>query len=549
MARKSSTHKQQQEYSGKFEIEDEAKELNPLFKFESDAADMLDLEDEDGEIFPDVDDQAIIEEAREIEEDLSEEPDDLLSGPISAAELSDDPVRLYLKEIGEIDLLTAEGEFRLATRNEAKKRLDWLQERRKNSIKKTEQSHDVFKQIIEDLLASYNNLLVFCENSQLTELPDFCLVLAEAQALRDSWKTDAPSYTRTYLDTFWQESQKTEDKIRLKVLEGFVQEVYAFFIAGYLLPRETGAYLIEYCRKKGHFPTLQTCLKHLPNRDDLRKTIEDINTLSEQATNALIRSNLRLVVSVAKRYVGRGVNFLDLIQEGNLGLLRAVAKFDAARGYKFSTYATWWIRQAISRHIAEQARTIRIPVHIFEAVSKLMRIQRDLVQRLGRDPKYEDIALESDYVLPADRLLIKRALKDGNPIPPDVQKRWEEASAKVQSILKSAEDPISLELPVGDENSGEVGDFIEDEEADEPMDAAARELLREQVQNALDALTERERQVLELRFGLIDGKNHTLEEVSNYFNVTRERIRQIEAKALRKLRHPTRSRSLRDYLS
>jgi len=178
-----------------------------------------------------------------------------------------------------------------------------------------------------------------------------------------------------------------------------------------------------------------------------------------------------------------------------------------------------------------------------------MRIQRDLVQRLGRDPNYEDIALESDYVLPADRLLIKRALIDGNPIPPDVQKRWEEASAKVQSILKSAEDPISLELPIGDENSGEVGDFIEDEEADEPMDAAARELLREQVQNALDALTERERQVLELRFGLIDGKNHTLEEVSNYFNVTRERIRQIEAKALRKLRHPTRSRSLRDYLS
>ncbi|MBM3136762.1 MAG: sigma-70 family RNA polymerase sigma factor [Chloroflexi bacterium] len=380
------------------------------------------------------------------------------------------------------------------------------------------------------------------------ELPDFTLVLAEAQALRDAWKTDEPSYTREYLDTFWQENQKTGDKIRLKVLEGLVQEVYAFFLAGYLLPRETGTYLLEFHQKKNAFPSESTCVKHLPAHNDLKKTIDDIKVLSDQATTALIRANLRLVVSVAKRYLGRGINFLDLIQEGNLGLLRAVNKFDPARGFKFSTYATWWIRQSISRHIAEQARTIRIPVHLFESISKLLRIQRNLVQRLGRDPKYDDIALESDFLLADDRQSIKRALKDSEPVPHELQLRWELATAKVQNILKSAEDPISLERPVGDEDSSQLGDFIEDDEAVEPMDAAARELLREQVQNVLGALTERERQVLELRFGLIDGKDHTLEEVSNYFNVTRERIRQIEAKALRNLRHATRSRQLRDYL-
>ena len=510
----------------------------------------IDLELDSGheDFTPEVDDLAIVEQARELEEELSEDADDLLHVPVYVPELSDDPVRLYLKEIGQIDLLNAESEFRLATRNEAKKRLDWLQDREKTSKKKTEQTHNIFQQVIDDLLQTHNNLQTFCENSQLMELPDFTLVLAEAQGLRDAWKIDEPSYTRAYLDTFWQENQKTGDKIRLKVLEGLVQEVYAFFLAGYLLPRETGTYLLEFHQKKNAFPSESTCLKHLPNHNELKKTIEDIKDLSDQATTALIRANLRLVVSVAKRYLGRGINFLDLIQEGNLGLLRAVNKFDPARGFKFSTYATWWIRQSISRHIAEQARTIRIPVHLFESISKLLRIQRNLVQRLGRDPNYDDIALESDYLIPDDRQAIKRAQKDGEPVPHELQLRWDLATAKVQNILKSAEDPISLERPVGDEDSSQLGDFIEDDEAVEPMDAAARELLREQVQNVLGALTERERQVLELRFGLIDGKDHTLEEVSNYFNVTRERIRQIEAKALRKLRHPTRSRQLRDYL-
>ncbi len=266
-----------------------------------------------------------------------------------------------------------------------------------------------------------------------------------------------------------------------------------------------------YLKEIGKIPLLST--------DEEIELARRMESGDGEARKQLAEANLRLVVSIAKRYVGRGMQLLDLIQEGNLGLIKAVEKFDYRKGYKFSTYATWWIRQAITRSIADQARTIRIPVHMVETINRLIRTQRQLVQELGREPSEEEIAARMD--LPVER---------------------------VQEIRKISQEPVSLETPIGEEEDSHLGDFIQDDQVAVPADQAAFTLLREQLMEALETLTEREQKVLRLRFGLDDGRPRTLEEVGKEFHVTRERIRQIEAKALRKLRHPSRSKKLKDYL-
>ena len=454
-----------------------------------------------------------------------------------AAELSEDPVRLYLQEIGKVKLLDSDREFRLATMIEANRLIGALRRRplRKGSLS----ARGVYHTLLHELYISWERLGEDAERLG-SNLPDLCLILAEAQALHGGWDISLPSYLRAYLESeLWG---------RDHLWDSMVRKAYNVFMYLYLLPADFSTWLSRHVEDCQTLPSQQTLYRHLPEESALFSEMDSTQVRANDANHAIIRANLRLVVSVAKKYLGRGNTFLDLIQEGNIGLLRAVNKFDPRRGFKFSTYATWWIRQSINRSIAEQARTIRIPVHLFESISRILRAQRHLTQELGRSPTKEEIAIEIGYLPASDVHAILKSQSAGKRLNPEVQHRLEIAAQKVNRILCSAEEPVSLEGPVGDEDSSTLGDFIEDEDAPSPMDAAARDMLREQVKTILAELSDREREVLELRFGLVDGKDHTLEEVSLFFNVTRERVRQIEAKALRKLRHPSRIRLLKEYL-
>jgi RNA polymerase primary sigma factor len=528
----------QDEESQDVEAEDVDLEVDPEDAVDVVGGKSLEVEP-DFEDSEDSDDSDDSDESDDSEEDEREERKSGRQRSI-AVELSDDPVRLYLKEIGRVDLLSSDQELWLAVRMEAADRLAVLRSGRAARRRFTDAEVAVQMSLFDDMRTAWKRVVEDARRLQKGE-PDLLLISEEARHLRQSWTSETVSYLRTWLDNELWGTDPAWEQVAHNAIE--------VFLALYLFPSEVQDRLSDRLSKGNRLPTGRTFKRWLPDPERIKRDGERVAALADEAQAALIRANLRLVVSVAKRYMGRGIAFLDLIQEGNIGLLRAVEKFDPAKGYKFSTYATWWIRQAISRAIADQARTIRIPVHMFETISRLTRIQRRLVQELGREPTSEEIALEMDILEPEDIVRINNALSRDQPLEPSLTRKWRRAAAKVRRIIRISQEPMSLETPVGAEESSQLGDFIEDETIPEPVETAARELLKEQVQNALSVLTEREKQVLEMRFGLRDGKDYTLEEVGKHFRVTRERIRQIEAKALRKLRHPTRSRHLRDYLS
>jgi RNA polymerase primary sigma factor len=466
-----------------------------------------------------------------------------LEETIAAVDLEDDPVRMYLKEIGQVELLDSNRETWLSVQIAAVGFFNDLVEKLA-----TEGDTDTLTVLYAIYDYAYECWL---KSKQLAEgfnvePPDLELLMAEIMNLRVTWNEDVPSYIRLYLEEgAW--SGRSE---KWTELAGMLFEV---FHALYLIPLRLQEEIIQYHHQEGEWPEPDTFRAWTERDRDYYADIagEEFTAAmfrGNQAAEVLTRANLRLVVSMAKRYMGRGISFLDLIQEGNIGLLRAVEKFDHTKGYKFSTYATWWIRQAISRAIADQARTIRIPVHMVETINRLMRIQRKLIQDLGTEPSVEQLALEIGFLDDDEVTAIKKQLEETGKLEPALQRKLWRAASKVRRIMRISQEPMSLEMPVGQEDSSLLGDFIEDDKMISPVEAAARQLLKEQLRGALGILNDREREVLELRFGLKDGKEHTLEEVGRHFGVTRERIRQIEAKALRKLRHPNRSRPLRDYL-
>ncbi|HEY7827467.1 MAG TPA: RNA polymerase sigma factor RpoD, partial [Candidatus Limnocylindrales bacterium] len=457
----------------------------------------------------------------------------------------DDPVRMYLKEIGKVALLTAEEEVVLAKAIELG---EWLVEAPWKGVvslhewtthdteRKTRTAKPQHRLPLGDEAHMLVHKAIGAESAGdlLVPAPDFHLVKAGKDVQSDGTKTllrEAKGLLHAYNETLAPEDfiklldwayfavhngdLDSRDNIGLRAIYDWTREGVAFPALERWITAGNDAELLK---RMGFDP-------EVPLNTKLRDRKGELVKIGRDAREQLTSANLRLVVSIAKKYIGRGMSFLDLIQEGNIGLIRAVEKFDYEKGYKFSTYATWWIRQAITRAIADQARTIRIPVHMVETINRLIRVSRNLLQELGREPTVEEIA---------------EAMSKGQEVvvTPD----------KVREIIKVSQEPVSLETPIGEEEDSHLGDFIEDRGALAPAEAASHQLLKEQVEAVLDSLTGRERRVLQLRFGLEDGRARTLEEVGKEFNVTRERIRQIEAKALRKLRHPSRSRKLKDYL-
>ncbi len=496
------------------------------------------LDEDDTEDIDDVDE---LEPEDDDLDDLEDGSEEIERIGLADPELSHDPVRMYLKEIGQVQLLDSDQEIWLAAQMRASLRVHQLREKLSGQNEAVS-VFDVWRELYAEFDQAWQDVILLSQSFEI-DPPDFIALLQEAAHLQDTWWTPSGSYLHSYLDL--REWGRDEEWTQL------ARRLFVSFEVVYLLPSALLVKLADFYQNKQKLPRMRQFMGWLDDGGEwiLTEELSAVNRRAHEASEALTRANLRLVVSVAKKYMGRGISFLDLIQEGNIGLLRAVEKFDHTKGYKFSTYATWWIRQAISRAIADQSRTIRIPVHMVETINRLMRVQRRLTQELGREPAVEEIALEMDLLDDPDAQLIRETYNQGARLDPTLQRKLRRATAKVRRIMRISQDPMSLDMPVGQEDSSLLGDFIEDDKLPGPVEKADRQLLKEQVRELLRSLSDREREVLELRFGLKDGQDHTLEEVGRHFGVTRERIRQIEAKALRKLRHPTRSRQLRDYLS